>query len=96
MVNTACSLAWYALIGHWLGTDSARYRSVLVLFGAASLLAAWSLLRIPSPSRRTGDRRRRSRPRAGPLRFLSAFRWVWKDKAFGYMLGSLVRVRLRR
>jgi len=86
MVNTACSLAWYAVIGHWLGADSARYRPVLVLFGAASLLAAWSLARMPSPARPPGDS-----AAAGPgrplLRFLSAFRWVWQDKAFGYMIG---------
>lgn len=97
MVNTGCSLAWYALIGHWLGTDSARYRPVLVLFGAASLLAAWSLHRIPSPARQADPAAAPGQTPAQPatlaaarrlpLGFLSAFRWVWHDRAFGYMLG---------
>lgn len=77
MINTGSSMLWHALIGAWLGRDSGNYRFVLILFGAASMLAAWSLFRIPSPSR-TGEA---GRP------FLGAIRWVWKDPTFGYMLG---------
>lgn len=76
MVHTGSSMAWHALIGAWLGRDIGNYRSVLVLFGAVSLLAAWSLFRIPSPAR-NGD------PEGS---FLGAIRWVWKDRMFGYML----------
>lgn len=88
MVNTASSMAWYAIIGSWLGADSAHYRYVLALFGAASLLAAWSLAGMPSPERPGHPHEpwpEAARP--GPaLPLLSAFRWVWKDRAFGYML----------
>lgn len=77
MVNTGSSMVWHAVIGAWLGSDSEAYRSVLILFGFASLFAAWSLFRIPSPARK-GEA-------GGSL--LGAIRWVWKDPTFGYMLG---------
>lgn len=86
MVNTGSSILWHALIGAWLQRDIGNYRAVLVCFGAASLAAAWSLSGMPSPVHRPAPART-GPGRPGPIgQSLSAFRWIWKDRMFAYML----------
>lgn len=82
MVNTASSIACHAAFGALLERNGGDYRLVLAAFGAASLLTAWSLWRMPSAPRPGGEGGDPS-PAGG---LLTALRWVWKDRLFGYML----------
>lgn len=76
MVNMASAALSAWLIAMLLGPDSEGYRPALAVIGAASLLAAWSLLRMP-PASGAGT---------PGTSFFRAFAWIAKDKRFAYML----------
>jgi MFS family permease len=78
MVNMGSSALFHWIFGLALGRHSLHYREVLLAFGAASLLSAWALARMPSPPHPEAPKRTRS--------FLDAFRWIRHDRAFAYML----------
>lgn len=88
MVNTSSMVVFHAVIGAWLGQGSDAWRQVLSLFALASLLAGWSLFRIPSrppPAPRPASATPEAvAPEAAA--WFSAMRWIWKDRIFGYML----------
>lgn len=76
MVNMGAVGLFSFLIGRGLGAHSDHYRAMLAGFGAASLLSAFAVSRMPSHARAPESNRS----------FLHAFAWIRKDRTFAYML----------